>query len=255
MQLVDHTTGLSVPVPQKCPACESVRLHCVGAGTQKLEAILKQRFPEARLLRADSDVLHHPEQMRLLLKNMREGKADILLGTQSVVKGLDLPNVTLAAVVLADIGLSLPHFRAGERIFQLLSQLTGRSGRAKAGEVIIQTYRPQAQEVCAASQHNAEQFMEDELSLRIHGQYPPATKMVRLLFRGNNAKQSANDHSVRLKQVAEKLNLSLFITASATLFGGGKVWHVLIRGANPIELLKQVDLEGVIVDIDPIECV
>ncbi len=139
LKLVDHTTGLTLAVPTACPACGSVRLHCIGAGTQKVETLLKQRFPEARLLRADSDTLQHPEQMRSLLAAMRERRADILLGTQSVVKGLDLPQVTLAAVLLADIGLSLPHFRAGERIFQLLSQLTGRSGRSRPGEVIIQT--------------------------------------------------------------------------------------------------------------------
>ncbi|MDD5469997.1 MAG: primosomal protein N' [Candidatus Peribacteraceae bacterium] len=255
LKLVDHTTGLTLPVPTVCPACGSVRLHCIGAGTQKVETLLRQRFPEARLLRADSDTLQHPEQMRQLLASMRERRADILLGTQSVVKGLDLPQVTLAAVLLADIGLSLPHFRAGERIFQLLSQLTGRSGRSKPGEVIIQTYRPDAPEVLLAAGHNAEKFLDDELALRIHAGYPPAAKLIRLLLRGSSAQQRAMVLSTRLKQAAESQQLSLTISSAATIFGGGKVWHILIRGTKPEELLRHVDVQDAVVDVDPVECV
>jgi len=152
--LLSHHTGEELPIPEKCPKCGCVKLMELGAGTQRIEALLDELFPSARVLRADADTLKTPEKIRLLLQTMKEGRADILLGTQSVVKGLDLPNVTLAAVLLADVGLSLPHFRAGERVFQLLTQLTGRSGRSsKPGEVIIQTFRPQASEiVLAASQ-------------------------------------------------------------------------------------------------------
>ena len=247
--LLDHTSGLRGEVPSVCPSCDSVRLHAVGAGTQKIEEILNSQFPNARLLRADSDTLTHPEHMRLLLKKMREGQADILLGTQSVVKGLDLPNVTLAGVLVADVGLSLPHFRAGERIFQLLTQLTGRSGRAKDGEVIIQTFRPNTPEVKLAAEHRTEDFLDEELKLRIHSGYPPATNMIRLIVR--------EDAEAKAKELRDKIKAEsdLIAHASPQLFGGGKTWQVLIRGTKPEEILKKLDLNGVVIDVDPIETV
>lgn len=254
-QLVDHTTNLRVHAPSLCPQCGSANLREVGAGTQRIEDILEAKFPSARILRADRDTLLHPEHMRLLLKKMREKQADILLGTQSVVKGLDLPNVTLAAVLLADIGLSLPHFRAGERIFQLLTQLTGRSGRAKDGEVIIQTFRPHAPEVRMAAEHKTEEYLQDELKLRVHTGYPPTTKIVRLLCRNKDAKQCAHALAKQANTISAEKMLGLAVSCSPTLFGGGKVWHVLLRGNSPREVLSYLDLEGAVVDIDPMECI
>ena len=247
-RLVDHTTNLTIDAPEECPHCGSKSLHEVGAGTVRVEDILEKRYPQARILRADKDTLQHPEHMRLLLKKMRENQADILLGTQSVVKGLDLPNVTLAAVLLADVGLSLPHFRAGERIFQLLTQLTGRSGRAKPGEVIIQTFRPEAPEVLLAASHKTEEYIESELKLRAHTGYPPVSKMVRLILRGDNA-------GTRAQKLAASIQGQLHISAAPTLFGGGRIWHVLLRGKDPKAILKDLDLTDVVVDIDPIECI
>lgn len=254
-RLVDHTTNLTVDLPGACPHCGSSRLHEIGAGTERVEDILAHRFPQARLLRADRDTLAHPEHMRLLLKKMREGQADILLGTQSVVKGLDLPGVTLAAVLLADIGLSLPHFRAGERIFQLLTQLTGRSGRAKPGEVIIQTFRPDAPEVRLSALHKTEEYLENELKLRTHAGYPPASRMVRLLLSGPSAGPRAGQLAAVVREVAELHKLPLAVSVAPTLFGGGKTWHVLLRGADPASLLPQMDLADATVDIDPVECI
>jgi len=252
--LLDHTSGMQADVPVQCPNCGSARLHAIGAGTQRIEEILSKRFEQARLLRADSDTLTHPEHMRLLLKKMREGQADILLGTQSVVKGLDLPNVTLAAVLIADIGLSLPHFRAGERIFQLLTQLTGRSGRAKPGDVIIQTFRPQAPEMLLAAQHKTEEFMEQEFKLRLHSGYPPATKLIRLILRKNAYQRAKELHRQAIAE-AEKNDLGITVSSAPLLFGGGKSWHVLLRGANPAILLQYLDLTDAVVDVDPVECV
>jgi len=251
--LQDHTSGATAEIPTTCPGCGSTRLKSVGAGTQRIEDILSRRFPYARLLRADSDTLTHPEKMRLLLKKMRENQADILLGTQSVVKGLDLPNVTLAAVLLADVGMSLPHFRAGERVFQLLTQLTGRSGRAKPGEVIIQTFRPNAQEVKMAAFHETEEFLDLELKIRLQTGYPPATNMIRLITRGPDAaSRSRVLNEVLLKKISDS---DLKIGCAPTLFGGGREWHILIRGQNPREVLTDIDLTDVVVDVDPIECV
>ena len=248
--LVDHTTGLTVDVPNICPSCNSTRLMTIGAGTQKVEDLLNRQFPNARIFRADKDTLKHPEHMRLLLKKMKEGKADILLGTQSVVKGLDISGVTLAAVLLADVGLSLPHFRAGERIFQLLTQLTGRSGRAKPGEVIIQTFRPDAPEIKYAAAHKTEEYLEQELKLRINASYPPAVKMIRLIVRGNSPEKKAIELEFELNKKIDKE----IISCSPTLFGGGKVWHILIRGGNPKELLSGLDLQDTVIDVDPVEC-
>ncbi|MFH1670681.1 MAG: primosomal protein N' [Patescibacteria group bacterium] len=252
--LLDHTSGVRAEVPSACPGCGSIKLHAMGAGTQRIEEILSKQFPNARLLRADSDTLTHPEHMRLLLKKMRERQADILLGTQSVVKGLDLPGITLAAVLVADVGLSLPHFRAGERIFQLLTQLTGRSGRSQPGEVIIQTFRPDSPEVKLAASHSTEKFMDDELLLRIQGGYPPATKMIRLLLKEEGA-SFAKSLCDKVKTVAAENKIELTAHAAPMLFGGGKKWHILIKGNKPEEVLKKLDLKGVIVDVDPIECV
>ncbi|MDA1209312.1 MAG: primosomal protein N' [bacterium] len=252
--LMDHTTNAVVDIPDACPHCKSNRLFTVGAGTQRIEDILRTRFPTARVIRADKDTMSHPDQMRSLLSTMANNESDILLGTQSVVKGLDLPNVTLAAVLLADVGLSLPHFRAGERIFQLLTQLTGRSGRAKPGEVIIQTFRPDAPEVSYAAKHGTEEFLEAELALRIHAGYPPASSMVRILFRGIDAKRRAEELVTSARKINASSKLGIIIGCAPTLFGGGKIWHVLLRGSRPRDLLTKLDTSEAVVDIDPMDC-
>jgi len=253
--LIDHTTNTRVDVPAHCPHCTSVNLIEVGAGTQRIEATLKKLFPHARLLRADTDTLETPEQMRSLLETMKTGDADILLGTQSVVKGLDLPNVTLAAVLIADIGLSLPHFRAGERIMQLLTQLTGRSGRSKPGEVIIQTFRPDAAEVVAAALHATERYLDDELKMRLHAGYPPASAMIRLLLRGPGTAERTRNLHAQMMGASLRSGGAVKISIGPTLFGGGREWQVLLRGTHPRELLAQVNLKDIAIDVDPMETV
>jgi primosomal protein N' (replication factor Y) (superfamily II helicase) len=253
--LLDHTSGQIADVPPLCPHCQSPKLHAVGAGTQKIELILQKLFPAARLLRADSDTIQHPEEMRTLLRKMRDREADILLGTQSVVKGLDLPEVTLAAVLIADVGLSLPHFRAGERVFQLLTQLTGRSGRRKPGEVIIQTFRPDSEEVKSAAKHETEQYLEKELKIRLYSGYPPASKMIRILFREDDAERRAKRAQGEALAAVSALGAECKVSVAPTLFGGGKVWQVLLRGPQPEILLPSMDLSDAAVDVDPVETV
>ncbi len=252
--LLDHFSGTRASVPVACPHCGTHELLEVGAGTQRLEEVIGTLFPKARVLRADSDMLQTPEQMRELLQKMRDREADILLGTQSVVKGLDLPEVTLAAVLIADIGLSLPHFRAGERVFQLLTQLTGRSGRAKAGEVIIQTFRPDAAEIQAAAQHRTVEYLETELRLRTSLGYPPLTEMIRFIFRSVDASTRAKELKEELLQKITENKIDAHVSASPTVFGGGKVWHVLLRGKHLRSMLPNLNLTDVIVDVDPVEC-
>ncbi|MBI2635919.1 primosomal protein N' [Candidatus Peregrinibacteria bacterium] len=253
--LMDHATGVRAPVPALCPHCGSAALREIGAGTQRIEAILKNIFPDARILRADSDTLATTDQMRSLLQKMKKNEADILIGTQSVVKGLDLPNVTLAAVLIADVGLSLPHFRAGERIMQLLTQLTGRSGRSKPGAVIIQTFRPAAAEVVAAATHDTERYLDDEIKVRLHAGYPPAASMIRLLIRGPGASEKANRLYVSIMGANFRQGGAIKISVGPTIFGGGREWQVLLRGADPRELLLRFDMKGIVVDIDPVETI
>jgi primosomal protein N' (replication factor Y) len=251
--LLDHQTGARAHVPEVCPGCGAAELKEVGAGTQKIETLLKQLVPGAVVVRADSDTLKKPEEMKQVLSAMRQRKADILVGTQSVVKGLDLPGVSLAAVLVADVGLSLPHFRAGERIMQLLTQLSGRSGRVDPGEVIIQTFRPAAPEVVLASKHDSETYLDNELKLRIAAGYPPFTKMIRLLVRGDDSQKRAQNLREAAAQAAFNAGNDCKCTAAPTLFGKGKEWHVLLKGSNPRVLLPSLPLTGVSVDVDPIE--
>ena len=247
--LMDHTTGTTVELPAACPHCQSKNLRTIGAGTQGVERTLKQLFPKIRLLRMDADSMNKPSDMRRMLEQMKNGEADILLGTQSVVKGLDFPNVTLSAVLLADVGLSLPDFRAGERVFQLLTQLIGRSGRAKPGEVIIQSFRPNSAEIHLAATHHTEEYLTQECKLRSHGGYPPFASMIRLLIRGPDAKQ----RTTLLHAQLQKSNCA--VSYGPTLFGGGKEWQVLLRGENLMNALEDIDLTEVVVDRDPVECV
>ncbi len=249
--LQDHTTGTTADVPSVCSGCGNSNLRAVGAGTHGVEDILKRRFPAARLLRADSDTLTHPDEMRDLLTTMLDNKADILIGTQSVVKGLDLPNVTLAAVLIADVGMSLPHFRAGERTFQLLTQLTGRSGRSKPGEVIVQTFRPEAIEVKFAAFHKTRDYLDQELKMREAAGYPPVTSMIRLILRGPDVKRRAQILTATILQNSSNHAIS----CAPTLFGGGKEWHIFIRGNDPRSVIKGMDVSDAVIDVDPLDCV
>ncbi|GAG34647.1 unnamed protein product, partial [marine sediment metagenome] len=152
--LVCHQCNQRAQVPRTCPRCMSRRIKFLGLGTQRLERETGLTFPDARLLRWDSDVTRQKHSHQEILDRFRNHEADILIGTQMVAKGLDLPRVTLVGVVNADTGLNLPDFRAGERTFQLLCQVAGRAGRGTVpGQVIIQTYAPEHYAVQAAAGH------------------------------------------------------------------------------------------------------
>ncbi len=251
--LLDHSSGMTAPVPSECPHCGSLDMKEVGAGTQRIEASLAKLFPGARVLRADRDTLSSVEEMQKVLTKMQNGEADILVGTQTVTKGLDLPRVTLAAVLVADIGMSLPHFRAGERTFQLLMQLTGRSGRHAPGEVIIQTFRPDALEVQSAALHDAARYLDTELKLRAAMSYPPAMHMVRLILRGEGVKERALNLKKDLESKATEMQLKATVTAAPTFFSAGKEWHVLVRADSYRALLQAIKSHDAVIDVDPLE--
>jgi primosomal protein N' (replication factor Y) len=176
-----HHCGHSEPVPQECPACRSVELARIGAGTQKLERELAARVPELELIRLDADTAARPEELAAALRRFRDTDRAVLLGTQMVAKGHHFSGVELAAVVDADTGLGLPDLRAEERTFQLVTQLAGRSGRDAPGRVLVQTFQPDARPLALAARHDVPRFLADELERRRELGYPPFRHLVRIL--------------------------------------------------------------------------
>lgn len=169
-----HYCGYEEQVPQICPQCQSEHIRYFGTGTQKVEEEIYKLFPEARVLRMDVDTTKHKGAHEEILQAFGEGQADILLGTQMIAKGLDFPNITLVGVLSADTSLHLPDYRAAERTFQLLTQVSGRAGRHdKAGEVVIQTYTPEHYAIELAKVQDYEPFYEREMFLRRRSGYPP----------------------------------------------------------------------------------
>jgi len=187
-----HYCGRSMEPPRVCPHCGSQHIRKFGVGTQRVVDELAKCFPTARILRMDSDVMQERGSHERIYRTMREGGADILVGTQMVAKGLDLPKLTLAAAISADMLLNLPDWRAAERTFQLLTQLVGRAGRrTRQGRAVIQTYLPQAQAIAAAAGQDYERFYLSELVERELHDYPPFCKLVRVVFSGLNSSMLA----------------------------------------------------------------
>ncbi|MDA0745579.1 MAG: primosomal protein N' [bacterium] len=186
-RLLCHYCSRNVPAPTRCEACNGEHLELLGVGTQRVEETLEKQFPEARVLRFDVDTTRKKGSHDRILEAFRKGEADILLGTQMVAKGLDFPGVTLVGVISADTSIHLPDFRASERTFQLLTQVSGRAGRGTTpGEVVVQTYLPDGQAVRCAQQHDFLTFAHVELEDRQAVGYPPFGRMALLLFKGPN---------------------------------------------------------------------
>ncbi|MBI5525081.1 MAG: primosomal protein N' [Deltaproteobacteria bacterium] len=178
-----HYCGRMVPLPERCPACEHERLEMFGLGTERVEAEIALRYPQARVLRLDRDVARDFTDVERVIETFASGGADVLVGTQMVAKGHHFPNVTFVAIIIADIGLSVPDFRAGERLFGLLSQVAGRSGRGTdEGRVLIQTFNPGHYTVEAAKLHDYRAFFETEIAARRSLLYPPFSRLIRVVF-------------------------------------------------------------------------
>ena len=186
-QALCHLCDYRTAPPTSCPACDSGEIRYWGLGTQKLEAEVRARFPNAPLLRMDADTMRARGAHEKALAEFREGKARILLGTQMIAKGLDFPNVTLVGVIQADTALHLPDFRAAERTFHLVTQVAGRTGRGdKGGRVLVQTFSPDHPAIRAAVRHDYAAFAAQELPLREMLHYPPFAAMIRLVIRGES---------------------------------------------------------------------
>ena len=194
-----HYCDYQSPVPDRCPNCHSDYLRTFGLGTQKIEELLNQHFPEARVIRMDMDTTRKKGQHEALLDRFRRHEADILLGTQMIAKGLDFENVTLVGVINADTALNLPDFRAGEKTFQLLTQVAGRTGRGRfEGEVLIQTYNPDHYVMQLAQQHDYESFFYYEMKRRHLGHYPPYFYTTLITISSKyQAKAQAMSHQVK----------------------------------------------------------
>lgn len=189
--LMCHYCGFVRPIFQSCPVCTYQPLRLVGSGTEKLQAELERKLPQRAIRRMDSDTMQRPGSHRLLLEEFREGKIDILLGTQMIAKGLDFPNVTLVGVVNADVGLHVPDFRAGERTFQLLAQVAGRTGRGpQGGTVLIQTLTPEHPSIANAARHDYLAFAQHELEYRRQHGYPPFQRLARVIIRSRKVESA-----------------------------------------------------------------
>lgn len=208
-----HYCGYRSRVPEICPQCHQKDLRYYGVGIQKIEEELKQLFPCARIIRMDADTTRKKGSLVELLHQFETQKADILLGTQMIAKGLDFPNVTLVGVLNADTALNLPDFRSSERTFQLLTQVGGRAGRGdKKGEVIIQSYNPNHYAIQLACHHDYESFFYKEMHQRHCNQYPPYTYMIQFVVshqKERDSFQMANRISHQMKQICDESTVIL----------------------------------------------
>lgn len=261
--LVCHRCNHQRPVPVICPLCKSKRIKFFGAGTERIEEAVQGIAPQARVLRWDADTTLHKGSHEEILRRFASQEANVLIGTQMIAKGLDLPLVTLVGVIAADVGLFLPDFRSGERTFQLLTQVAGRAGRsARGGRVVIQTYRPEHHAIQAAAQHDYAAFYRRELSFRREHLYPPVRRLARLVFWEKNEKKAQRESErmaavlrVRAAQMSPEPGLFEVMGPAPAFFErfrGSYRWQVLISAPDPAAFLRGIDIPfGWRVDVDP----
>ncbi|MDH3942467.1 MAG: primosomal protein N', partial [Anaerolineae bacterium] len=255
-----HHCGYTRQMPKTCPNCGSERIRHYGMGTQKVESELQTHFPGVRALRWDRDTTSRKGAHDLILDNFTNRRADILVGTQMLAKGLDLPFVTLVGAVLADVGLHLPDYRAGERVFQVLSQVAGRAGRGPlGGRVILQTFHPDHYVLQTAAEHDYQGFYRRELAYRADLGYPPYSRLVRLEYRHRQAdKAEAAAHKMAaeiqgwLRQEDRRATELIGPTPCfyARLDGLFR-WQIVLRGPDPASLLEERELGDWRVEVNP----
>ena len=259
--LVCHQCNNRMATPDFCPQCGSRRIKFLGIGTQKVEEETGRAFPEASLLRWDRDVTRGKHSHEEILDKFLAHEADVLIGTQMIAKGLDLPLVTLVGVINADISLHLPDFRASERTFQILCQVAGRAGRGiLAGYVIVQSYTPEHYAIVCAAKHDYASFYEQEIALRRQYSNPPFSRLVRLLYTNpNNAlcyREAQRMHRL-LKEERDSWGMDVSLIGPSPAFiqrvRGRFRWQIILRGEDPVRLLAELPIpQGWTVDIDPV---
>ena len=181
-KLVCHYCGYSIDLPKVCPSCGSRYIANFGTGTQKLEAMTREVFPSAKVLRMDTDSVSKKNSANDMIRDFARGDADILIGTQMIVKGHDFDNVTLVGIMAADTSLYVSNYNSAQRTFELLTQAAGRAGRAKSGEAVIQTYKPENYAIVAAAAQDYKKYFENEIVYRKLGGYPPVCHMLTVMF-------------------------------------------------------------------------
>lgn len=267
--LVCHSCSYRAAVPAFCPHCLSPRIKSFGIGTQQVAQEVQRMFPHARTLRWDRDSVSRKGEHDRLFTSFLHREADILVGTQMIAKGLDLPHVALVGVIAADTALYMPDFRSGERTFQLLTQVAGRAGRRTSGaQVVIQTYTPEHYALQAAQEHDYHAFYQQEIAFRRQIGYPPFSQLVRFLYAHTSkrsAERAAQELATRLATTIQQHHLHdwrLIGPAPAFIqrLRGRWRWHILLRlpthdadsGALSSFLHALAPLYGWSVDIDPL---
>ncbi|MBX7220140.1 MAG: primosomal protein N' [Blastocatellia bacterium] len=226
LRLVCHYCNHHAPVPKQCPNCQGSYIYYVGEGTEQLEELLKNQFPEYRIARLDRDTTRRRGAFERVLGEFASGGLDVLVGTQMIAKGHDFPNVTLVGVVSVDAGLGMPDFRASERTFQLLAQVAGRAGRGELpGKVILQTYHPEHYALQCAKKQDYRRFYEQEIQFRRDLYYPPFSVLANVIIRHTDA-----THAVSLAEQIGK-----FLRAAAQ---GDASVRVLGPASAPLAKLK-----------------
>lgn len=271
-----HYCGATAPAPTRCPECGGHNLRFGAPGTQRVEKAARELFPEATVARMDQDTTTRHGSHWRLLRDFAEGRTDVLLGTQMIAKGLDFPGVGLVGVVAADVGLNLPDFRAGERTFQLLTQVAGRTGRGEErGRVVVQTFVPEHYTIALAQAQNYTPFFEREISERrgVGLGYPPYTRLVAILVKGRDEGSVVRAASLLasfLERGAAKMgdpSPEVLGPAPAPIerVKGVYRWQVLVRGrgwsaralvAAALEQKKALGLPSAVtlsVDVDPLD--
>lgn len=238
-----HYCGHEQQIPYQCPQCNGDKMRYYGTGTQKIEEEIKQLFPQMRVLRMDVDTTRRKGAHEKLLTAFENFEADILLGTQMIAKGLDFPNVTLVGVLNADTALHLPDFRASERTFQLLTQVSGRAGRAeKSGEVVIQSFNPEHYAIQLARNQNYESFYQKEMGVRHRGDYSPFYFTVQITASHEEENQAAKQMFIISQQLKKHLSSQAIIlgpTPKAIMrINNRYFYHIIIKYKKEPELQR-----------------
>ncbi|HZD57949.1 MAG TPA: primosomal protein N' [Anaerolineales bacterium] len=258
--LICHHCGYTRKMPKSCPNCGGKRVRQYGTGTEKVEAEVQRIFPQARTLRWDYETTRKKGAHDLILEHFIAHRADVLIGTQMLAKGLDLPLVTLVGVVLADVGLNLPDYRAAERTFQVLTQVSGRAGRSPlGGQVVLQTFEPDHYVIRSAAKHDYTAFYDKELEYRRQLGYPPFSKLVRLVYRHLNAGQAevaarSLAAQIRFWLTAADRHATEMIGPVPCFFArlnGMYRWQIILRGPNPATVLRNHALRDWRVEVNP----
>jgi primosomal protein N' (replication factor Y) len=255
-----HHCGYTRQKPKKCPECGSGQIREYGLGSERVETEVGNLFPKARVLRWDWETTRQKDAHEIILSHFASHRADVLVGTQMLAKGLDVPLVTLVGVVLADVGLNLPDPFAAERVFQVLTQVAGRAGRStRGGQVILQTFQPEHPVIRAASGHDYAAFYQEELAGRRGLGYPPFGHLVRLEYRhreNERAEAEARKAAGRLQsriEAEERIQTTLVgpVPCFFSKLRGEYRWQIILRGPNPVEVLQGQRFDGWRIEVGP----